>query len=477
MPTFTLYDPAIHTLPGLTSALLSSGSGITVTAGSINLKYGTGTAFTDTDVRDTTSIAFYDGTIAGLGIGAGLFLTSGDGNPPASNTESSYGVSLTPSETDSDLNATVHGAFASAGDVQDATVLEFNFTVEDPALTSIKFNLIFASDEYPEFSDSSFVDIAGVYVNGVNYALFNNRADQPLSILDTNLAAGNYRNNDGGAIPLEYDGISNILTVIAPVTTGSNKIKIAIADTGDQIYDSGIFIGNFNAIDFDGSGLALETKGTDSDDPLVQGFDFNEFFDLGNGNDNVFGGKGDDVFDGGDGFDAAIFSGNFSSYDFGKLFTDNVISGPDGNDSLNDIEFGLFGDDLFAFDTQEGGGTYNIYALLQAAFDQAPSSNLLSQWVKEEMDGDDLGGIAQNMIDTYAPGISNEVLINHLFQTVVGAAPSEAQVNEFSALIGPGNTFETQGDLFAFAALNELNTDDIASIIGTPIALDLSQFV
>ena len=33
------------------------------------------------------------------------------------------------------------------------------------------------------------------------------------------------------------------------------------------------------------------------------------------------------------------------------------------------------------------------------------------------------------------------------------------------------------GDLFAFAALNELNTDEIASIVGTPIALDLSQFV
>lgn len=278
MAAFTLYNPAIHTLSSLTSALLSSGSGISVTAGSISVKYGTGTAYTDTGSRDTTSVAFYDGSISSLGIGAGLFLTSGDGNPPTSNTQSGYGVSLTPSETDANLNATVHGAFASAGEVKDATVLEFSFTVSDPALTSIKFNLIYASDEYPEFSDSSFVDIAGVYVNGVNYALFNNRADQPLSVLDTNLAAGNYRNNAGGAIPLEYDGISNILTVIAPVTTGTNKIKIGVADTGDQIYDSSIFVGDFHAVDFDGSGLALETKGSSSDDLLVQGHDFNEFF-------------------------------------------------------------------------------------------------------------------------------------------------------------------------------------------------------
>lgn len=209
----------------------------------------------------------------------------------------------------------------------------------------------------------------------------------------------------------------------------------------------------------------------------MQGHDFNDFFDLGSGNDNVFGGKGDDVFDGGDGFDAAIFSGNFANYDFSKLFTDKLISGPDGKDSLNDIEFGVFGDDLFSFDTQEGGSTYNIYALLEAAFDQAPSTDLLSQWVKEGMDGDDTAALAQQMINTYAPGVSNETLIVHLFKTVAGITPTQAQIDEFSALIGPGKTFATQGDLVAFAALLDLNTDDFASIVGTPIVLDLSQFV
>ena len=163
--------------------------------------------------------------------------------------------------------------------------------------------------------------------------------------------------------------------------------------------------------------------------------------------------------------------------DLSKLFTDKLISGPDGNDSLNDIEFGLFGDDLFAFDTEEGGGTYNIYALLQAAFDEAPSIGLLSQWVKEEMGGDDLPTLAEQMIDTYAPGVSNDALISHLFQTVAGIVPTPAQIDEFSALIGSGNTFETQGDLFAFAALLDLNTEEFSTIVGTPIPLDLSQFI
>lgn len=477
MTAFTLYDPEIHTKSSLTSALLSSSSGITINASAIDLKYGTGTAFLADVTYDTTSIAFYDGSISGLGIDAGLLLTSGDGRPPEANTDLGYSVSLSPSETDADLNSTVHTAFSSAGDVQDATVLEFDFTVSDPTLISVKFDIIFGSDEYPEFVDSPFVDIAGVYVNGVNYALFNNRANQPLSILETNLDAGNYRNNEDEIIPLEYDGISNLLTIVAPINEGTNTIKIAIADTGDQIYDSGIFIGNLHAINFEGSGLALETKGSSSNDWFLQGNDFNEFFDLGGGNDVVFGGKGDDVFDGGDGFDAAIFSGSFSSYDLSKLFSEKIISGPDGNDSLNDIEFGLFGDDLFSFDTEKGGSTYNIYALLQAAFDQAPSTELLSQWVKDGMGGDDLATLAQQMIDTYAPGVSNDALISHLFQTVAGIVPTQSQIDEFSALIGPGNTFETQGDLFAFAALLDLNTEEFSSVVGTPIALDLSQFI
>ena len=191
MAAFTLYNPAAHTFSSLTSALLSGGSGISVTAGSISVKYGTGTAYTDTGSRDTTSIAFYDGSIPSLGIGAGLFLTSGDGNPPTLNTQSSYGVSLTPSETDTDLNTTVHGAFPSAGEIKDTTALEFSFTVSDPALTSIKFSLIYASDEYPEFSDSSFVDIAGVYVNGETSAKLSKKCSVMSGIVNFPVAGWN----------------------------------------------------------------------------------------------------------------------------------------------------------------------------------------------------------------------------------------------------------------------------------------------
>lgn len=484
MPAFTVYDSETQPLSTLTSALLTPGSGIVVDVGSIQLKFG---KISESVIIDTVtfqfittekeSLSFYDGSIAALGIGAGLLLTSGDSDPPETNTEESYGLELEPSETDSDLNTSVHAAFPQAGDVQDATVLEFQFSVADPALNNIKFDLIFGSDEFPEFSNTDFVDIAGVYVNGKNYALFNNQDSQPLSILDTNLAAGNFRDNENTIIPLEYDGISNLLNIIAPVNPGVNTIKIAIADTGDQIYDSGLFISNLQAVNFSGSGLALTTLGTDGDDSFVQGADFNEIFELGDGNDNVSGGLGDDVLNGGNGFDTAIFSGAFTQYSLTNTASGHTVTGPDGNDVLVDIEFALFGNDMFALDTQVGDATYNTYALLQAALDAAPSTQLLSQWVAKEMTAADAAALAQTIIDTAAPGISNAVLITHLFQTIAGVTPSQDQVNQISALIGPDNTFSTQGHLFAAASQLELNTSEFASIVGTPLELDSSFFV
>lgn len=376
-----------------------------------------------------------------------------------------------------DLNATVQSAFTGAGEVQDTTLLEFQFTVNDPSLISVKFDLVFGSDEFPEFSDSSFVDIAGVYVNDVNYALFNNEISQPLSILDTNLAAGNFRDNAATIIPLEYDGISNLLSIVAPVTAGVNTMKITIADTGDQIYDSGLFVGNVQAVNFSGAGLALQINGTDGNDPFVKGNDFNELFELGNGNDNVEGGLGDDVLNGGNGFDAAIFSGALTDYILQNTASGQTIAGPDGNDVLIDIEFALFGNDLYALDTQVGGATHNTYGLLQAAFDTAPSTDLLSEWVVKEMTVANTAALAQNMIDTLAPGLSNDALVTHLYQTIAGITPTQAQVNEFSTQIGSGNTFGTQGEFFAFAAGLDLKTDEFVSIVGTPLALDLGHFV
>ncbi|MBH9552056.1 tandem-95 repeat protein [Inhella gelatinilytica] len=302
-PQFRAYDPALEPLSALTDALLAPGSGIQIRASSVLAQYGIGQ---DWSGVSEASLGYYGGRITALGLGAGIVLTSGDPTPPNTNTESGYSVPLDAPDgrplDDAALLAAVHAGFPDAPDVQDVTWLGFEFTVTDPALRYIQFDLVFASDEYPEYVDSDYVDIGAVFVNGVNVALFGGRADRPLSVISQNLDAGAFQDNTDGHVALEYDGFSRKLTVIAAVQPGVNTLRFAVGDTGDQIYDSALLIANLRAVSYAGGGLAQEFPGTAGDD-TVTGSAFDDYLPLGTGADSGNGGDGNDVLDGGDGDD------------------------------------------------------------------------------------------------------------------------------------------------------------------------------
>ena len=61
----------------------------------------------------------------------------------------------------------------------------------------------------------------------------------------------------------------------------------------------------------------------------------------GNGNDTLLGGGGNDRIEGGAGIDTAVFSGNFADYSF---LAGNLVSGPDGTDTVVEVEFLQFDD-------------------------------------------------------------------------------------------------------------------------------------
>jgi hypothetical protein len=222
----------------------------------------------------------------------GIFLSSGENQPPLTNTQSGFSQShFTPGDTD--LQGIVDAAFSGAGDTQDAAVLQFKINA-DPGIKTVIFDVVFGSDEFPEYSNSSYVDIAAILVNGKNAAFFGGNKKKPLSILDDNL--GYFQDNTAGGIAFEYDGISNKLTVIAKVKEGVNDIKIAIADTGDTIYDSGIFISNLRGSTQDLEGILNEIAGTTGNDALkaVKGIDNILFGDQ--GDDKLFANNGHDIF-------------------------------------------------------------------------------------------------------------------------------------------------------------------------------------
>ena len=476
--TFATFDPSSTAVESLVAAIFSGNAGATLVSGSVTALFGS-------PPGEPSTISFYDGTITALNIGAGLLLTSGDPTPPQSNTVANYGVNAGGTTVDDQLQATVNAAFPLAGPIHDVTYLQFQINVTDPAAVGLRFDVVFGSDEFPEFVNSSYVDVAGVYVNGVDYALFNSDPLQPLSVVQANVAAGNFRDNTAGnpaPIPIEYDGVSVKLQVSAPVHLGVNTIKIAIADTGDSIYDSGIFVSGLQTVDYAGYGLAQEvevqaqTEVVDTNSNQVyHGDNSANLIKLVSGHDVVDGGPGVDTVEYTFGL-AEIFGGGSYSWN-GHSLSLNV----GGNSStLVNVERVHLGDGgLYALDTSPGGNTYSAYALLQAWFNHAPDQATLSSWIAKldlQSGSHAVGAVAQQMIDLYAPGMGNAALIGNLYQNIIGAAAPSGFAEELASQVGSGKQFATMGDLFAFGAMLSQNTHEIVGIVGSIVALDASFF-
>ena len=358
------------------AAALCADPAISIAASSIVLRYAADAA--------GSSINYYDGSLTALGIGAGLLLTSGT-TPGTANGAPWFGQDNSTATTfyngDADIDAVVNAVFQTQS--YDATTLSFDFTVSDPNATSVSFDLVFGSDEFPEWVDQ-FVDCAVVMVNGVNHALFNHDPLHPLSVVSGNLAAGYFQDNEhpATALPIEYDGVSHVLKIVAPIQPGGavNHLKIGIADTGDHIYDSGLFIANLAAGTIPGSGVVSPGGPCDDSANTVSGSAKDEYFDLqggddvayagagddivvaGGGADTVYGGSGDDqlegdagddLLDGGDGLDTACYAGPSSQYVIataGAGITVTATGGNgDGSDLLLGVEQAKFSDGLFTF--------------------------------------------------------------------------------------------------------------------------------
>lgn len=354
---FTAIDPAQSGsfADQIAGAILGNQPGIAIDPASLTMTAG------------PSSAMLYDGSLAQLGIGPGLLITSGT-MPGTYNSAGYFGMDNNMPGIPA-LDAVVNTVFNTVS--YDATSISFTFTVSDPAMTGIKFNAVFGSDEYPEWVDA-FVDIGVVFVNGTNVAYFNNDPMSPLSVIGSNLASNYFIDNTGNLdtpsfggvavpgipskLPIEYDGVSNVLSVLAPVHQGLNTIEIAIADTGDHVYDSGLFISNLTATNVPVSGVARDVQGTSGDDDLV-GTSLSEVFNGNGGNDVIHAAAGNDVLLGGGGSD--------------------TFYGDDGDDFLDAGEgtngiFGGAGDDVIqhvkGVDHIDGGDGIDTLKLEHSAF-------------------------------------------------------------------------------------------------------------
>jgi hypothetical protein len=260
-------DLCIHVEESHAGTLLAEPQSETMTPQAIaQMLVGEGQAISISNVTYTGAtggLGTFTGGFTAAGLSSGAILSSGavgNINPPntADDTSTDNGLA-----GDNDLQSLIPGFVT-----QDAAVLEFDFTVTNPAATSVKFDYVFASEEYNEYVYQGFNDVFGFFLSGPNFpkanlALIPN-TNTPVTI--DNVNGGNpfgvnarnptqFINNDlddgGGQVGTAADGLTKVFSISANITPNvTYHLKLAIGDVGDGFFDSWVMIkaGSFSAV-------------------------------------------------------------------------------------------------------------------------------------------------------------------------------------------------------------------------------------
>src|SRR5688572_20351024 len=252
---FTL--DSVHPVNNPLSQIIQSlaGSGITISNIQTNVPAYASTMYG----------SFSCGSAAKLGIESGLVLTTGSvDSAKGPNSQTGMTGEHQPLPGYPDDGYPLLDAIAG-GDGHDAVWVSFDIVSSSD---SIKFDYVFASEEYKEFVGSQFNDVFGFFISGPgitgtkNLAVLPN-SNTPVTINSINPGSNGqyYIDNDyleyllnNQQIPasldsarflnLEYDGLTVVLTARTAVQPGQTyTLILAIEDVGDDILDAGVFIG------------------------------------------------------------------------------------------------------------------------------------------------------------------------------------------------------------------------------------------
>ena len=160
------------------------------------------------------------------------------------------------------------GQSFTVASTQDVAILEFDFV---PSSDTVKFNYVFASEEYLIFINSAFNDVFAFLISGpgisgpyaspaafpngaINIAeVPNSNPSLPITVSTINDTLNSqYYNYDTLGQVCAFNGFTDVFTAQAVVTACETyHIKLAIADGSDGVYDSGVFFeaGSFNSIE------------------------------------------------------------------------------------------------------------------------------------------------------------------------------------------------------------------------------------
>ncbi|SFM66285.1 DUF4214 domain-containing protein [Nitrosomonas communis] len=212
--------------------------------------------------------------------------------------------------------------------------------------------------------------------------------------------------------------------------------------------------------------LIAGTDGTDQGNLMV-GTDGADTLTGTAGNDFLNGLGGDDSLDGGAGADTAVYSGSSSAFGINATASGFSVSGPEGNDTLVNMERFDFQDKNLAFDLAQGQAAGNTVRLIGAAFD---TQNITPEFVTIGLQlfdgGRSMLEVSQLAIDTplfasLAGSSSNADFVNLVYQNVVGAPPSAEERDFYVGLLQGNGGSMAQAELLVLAADSAMNETNI----------------
>jgi gliding motility-associated-like protein len=238
-------------------------------------------------------VGLFNGLSSNIGLGSGMILATGNAQVavgPNNQGGASQGPPQGTMGTDPDLQA------ITPNQIYDQAVLEFDFV---PIGDSISFRYVFASEEYNEYVCANVNDAFGFFISGpgITGPYTNNAANialipgtnTPVSINTVNLGVAGtsgtastcaaidpawasynvYYAGTNNQNSVQYDGWTVVLTARAAVQCGETyHIKLAIADAGDGVWDSGVFL---EAGSLSSSGVTISATTMTGDSTMVEG--------------------------------------------------------------------------------------------------------------------------------------------------------------------------------------------------------------
>lgn len=230
---------------------------------------------------ENKSTGYFSNGMNVISLERGIIMTTGDAaqasfpNSKTINSSTSSGTMFKDSELSKAIGST---------ELNDISRFEITFI---PFFDTISFRYVFASEEYPGYSCDKYNDVFGFFISGQDPAggFYENKnvalipgTNEAVSINNVhpaylnNCTAKNvefYNENPLGSHSMVYNGYLDVFSASARVVPCTvYKIKIAIADVVDNLYDSAVFL---EAKSFSAAGMNVTVETPSYDGRIAEG--------------------------------------------------------------------------------------------------------------------------------------------------------------------------------------------------------------